>query len=128
MTQCACACCGYIVFGEGPGSYEICPICFWEDDPVQIADPWFSGGANDPSLFEAQVAFMKCGAIEERFVARVRKPTATDRRDPRWRRLDPRDREFVTTPHAIEEDPPGNPQRVPYEYWLRGDALTPRSS
>ncbi|EGN7764477.1 hypothetical protein ISN88_004608, partial [Escherichia coli] len=37
--------------------YEICPICGWEDDPVQSADPDFSGGANSPSLNEAKRAF-----------------------------------------------------------------------
>ena len=39
-----CACCGYQTI-EAKGDYEICPICFWEDDPVQEADPWFEGGA-----------------------------------------------------------------------------------
>jgi len=29
-----CPCCGYLVFTEPPGSYDICSICFWEDDPV----------------------------------------------------------------------------------------------
>ncbi|WP_248129036.1 CPCC family cysteine-rich protein [Pseudomonas sp. W2Aug9] len=24
-----CPCCGYAVFEEHPGSYDICPICFW---------------------------------------------------------------------------------------------------
>ena len=44
-----------------PGTYEICAICGWEDDPVQFDDPDYRGGANGPSLnewrnkFEAEV-------------------------------------------------------------------------
>jgi len=34
-----CPCCGYLVFTEPPGSFEICPICFWEDDVSQLAIP-----------------------------------------------------------------------------------------
>ncbi|EEX8828996.1 hypothetical protein DWH00_004983, partial [Escherichia coli] len=51
-----CPCCGNKTIDE-PGCYEICPICGWEDDPVQSADPDFSGGANSPSLNEAKRAF-----------------------------------------------------------------------
>lgn len=29
---------------ETINKYEICPICGWEDDPVQISDPDFTGG------------------------------------------------------------------------------------
>jgi hypothetical protein len=36
------------------GSYEICPVCFWEDRPVQNEDPAFSGGANSVSLAQAR--------------------------------------------------------------------------
>jgi len=110
------------MFEEDPGSYAICSICFWEDDGVQIADPWFSGGANRPSLFDAQAAFERCGAIEERFLEHVRKPTTSDQRDPLWRRVDLRDRAFVTTPREIEEQGRDSAKRVPYEYWLRSDA------
>ncbi|UOX88817.1 hypothetical protein MUY14_45345 [Amycolatopsis sp. FBCC-B4732] len=31
-----CPCCGHLAFGEPPGSYGICGVCFWEDDPVQL--------------------------------------------------------------------------------------------
>ncbi|WP_372448711.1 CPCC family cysteine-rich protein [Streptomyces musisoli] len=31
-----CPCCGHRVLGRMPGSYEICPVCFWEDDGVQF--------------------------------------------------------------------------------------------
>ncbi len=34
-----CPCCGYLVFTEPPGSYTICPICFWEDDISQLRFP-----------------------------------------------------------------------------------------
>jgi hypothetical protein len=56
-----CPCCGSIYFSESPGSYEICEVCGWEDDIVQLADPLFAGGANEPSLYEAQQAFIASG-------------------------------------------------------------------
>ncbi|WP_456240065.1 CPCC family cysteine-rich protein [Actinopolyspora lacussalsi] len=49
-----CPCCGYLVHDSPPGSYDICQICSWEDDPVQLRWPWYSGGANSESLVEAQ--------------------------------------------------------------------------
>ncbi|MCB9892565.1 MAG: hypothetical protein H6832_01620 [Planctomycetes bacterium] len=36
------------------GTYEICDVCGWEDDPVQFADPDRRGGANKESLREAR--------------------------------------------------------------------------
>ncbi len=45
-------------------AYEICPICRWEDDPVQLADPWFAGGANHSCLLEAQHNFATYGVCE----------------------------------------------------------------
>jgi Cysteine-rich CPCC len=38
------------VFGEPPGSFAICPVCEWEDDNVQLADPHYQGGVNGISL------------------------------------------------------------------------------
>lgn len=29
---------------EPPDTYEICNICYWEDDEVQFNDPDFEGG------------------------------------------------------------------------------------
>ena len=51
-----CPVCGSKVFEE-KGGYEICPVCGWEDDPVQRRDPGFAGGANKMSLNEAVKAF-----------------------------------------------------------------------
>ncbi|WP_370236122.1 CPCC family cysteine-rich protein [Brevundimonas sp.] len=85
----ACPCCGWKVFSEPCGSYDICPICFWEDDPVQLADPTLAGGANDHSLIKAQETFIQHGVSEIRFLRNVRSPCATDARDPLWRAFDP---------------------------------------
>lgn len=30
-----CPCCGYITL-ESEHEYDICPICFWEDDWIQF--------------------------------------------------------------------------------------------
>jgi len=70
-----CACCGYLTL-EDPtnGSYEICPVCFWENDYVQNNDPSFAGGANEPRLIEAQRNFVLFGAVEQRLIHDVRAP------------------------------------------------------
>jgi hypothetical protein len=83
-----CPCCGHIVFDEPPGSYEVCPICFWEDDDVQLRHPAMSGGANKPSLINAQANFRAIGAVEPRLVQHVRGPQPDEPRDPKWRPLD----------------------------------------
>jgi Cysteine-rich CPCC len=54
MSAYPCPACGFLVFGEPPGSYEICDVCDWEDDHVQLTHPTMRGGANAESLFEAQ--------------------------------------------------------------------------
>lgn len=38
-------------------SYEICPVCGWEDDPVQRGDEEYTGGANHMSVLEARAAY-----------------------------------------------------------------------
>lgn len=44
---------------EPPGSYNICDVCGWEDDHVQLAHPRMRGGANHESLVEAQAAALE---------------------------------------------------------------------
>jgi hypothetical protein len=70
----ACLCCGFLTLEEHPeGSYEICPVCFWENNHVQFRDPtWI--GANKVSLLEARENFARFGATEERFKSFVRHP------------------------------------------------------
>lgn len=97
-----CVCCGYKTLSDYPGSYEICPICFWEDDQIQILDPWYEGGANRPCLSQAQENFAKLGACESSAIPHVRKPLATDHRDPQWRPVRESDRSFVKLPRDME--------------------------
>jgi hypothetical protein len=69
-----CPCCGHLTLGEPPGSYEGCPVCFWEDDVVQLRWPTWAGGANKPALIDAQRNFAAFGACEERFLTPDRAP------------------------------------------------------
>jgi Cysteine-rich CPCC len=71
-----CPCCGYKTLAEGTrDSYEICTVCYWEDDFVQNEDPDFEGGANEVSLRQAQRNFKIYGASEEMFKDSVIEPS-----------------------------------------------------
>src|SRR5262249_13854102 len=83
-----CPCCGYLVFSEPPGSYDICPICFWEDDLSQLRFV-HTTGANHVSLVEGQRNYLAIGACEERVKPYVRPPRPYEQRDPEWRVIDP---------------------------------------
>lgn len=56
----ACQCCGQPTLSER-NAYEICSVCLWEDDPVQISDPSYAGGANSISLAEAREKWRHIG-------------------------------------------------------------------
>jgi 1-acyl-sn-glycerol-3-phosphate acyltransferase len=75
-----CRCCGYYILDEmATGTYEICHVCFWEDDPVQDYDPDYADGANKPSLNEARRNFKQFGACERRLLEHVRPPRDDER-------------------------------------------------
>lgn len=80
-----CACCGYKTLDEEPpGTYEICAICFWEDDAVQFEDPDYAGGANRLSLKAAQKNYQHFGACDKASIGHVRKRNANDEKDVHW--------------------------------------------
>ena len=56
------------------GSYEVCPVCFWEDDPVQNEDPSYGGGANAVSLTCARENYVQYGACEPALFDSTRAP------------------------------------------------------
>ena len=100
------------MFTEPPGSYDICSICDWEDDPVQLAHPSSRVGANHKSLYDWQQELLE------------RLPLTSDRiegteRDPDWRPLTLDEAQASTPPvdgrsyfDAVPDDHP------PY-YWHR---------
>ena len=70
-----CECCGYFTLPEkSAGNYNICPVCFWEDDIVQLEDPNYQGGANEESLNQARKNYYIFKASSKRFIGNVRKP------------------------------------------------------
>lgn len=78
-----CPCCGYMTLNQKPpGTYLICPICFWEDDGEQ------GYSSNQVSLRQAQRNFVEFGACERSWLNDVRRPTANDVRVPGWETLD----------------------------------------
>ena len=71
-----CPCCGCYTFKKKPsGDFDICPVCFWEDDWKQFDDEELEGGANSVSLRQARENYKTFGCCEERFKGNVRKPT-----------------------------------------------------
>ncbi len=84
-----CACCGFLSLVGPPGSYEVCKICYWEDDLAQLRFPEMVRGANRVSLAEAQENFRSYNAAERRLVPYVRAHGPGDKREFRWRPFDP---------------------------------------
>ena len=107
-----CPCCGWVVFEEPLGSYDICPVCGWEDDLAQLRFPT-TGGPNRPLVIE-QAAWLDTsggnpnGHLESDF-----------EREPEWRPID-------LTMDNIEIPEPGRDHgrtypvdRTVYYYWRR---------
>jgi len=71
-----CPCCGYRTIEDGPGHFDICPICWWEDDGQEDVDAAVVRLTvnGDLSLNEAREHYARCGAAHPRFLPYVRKP------------------------------------------------------
>ncbi|MGZ5842559.1 MAG: CPCC family cysteine-rich protein [Xanthobacteraceae bacterium] len=70
-----CPCCKFKTL-HGRGNYEVCCVCYWEDDGQDEADAELVlGGPNgNLSLRQAQINFERLGAVEEQFKSSVRDP------------------------------------------------------
>jgi Cysteine-rich CPCC len=70
-----CPCCGFLTLDEKPpGTYSICPVCWWEDDDLQWRNPEYAGGANAVSLRQARENFLAMGGIDKESLGHVRRP------------------------------------------------------
>ncbi|MCU1480744.1 MAG: hypothetical protein JWQ19_1530 [Subtercola sp.] len=65
-----CEVCGN--FTVDPIGWDICPVCFWEDDGLD--EPDRHSPSNYMTLAEGRAAFAALGAVEQRFEAKVRPP------------------------------------------------------
>ena len=70
-----CPCCGCKTLSART-AFEICEVCFWEDDGQDDGDAdEFRGGPNGSlSLTEARANYLRFGASEESMVENVRPP------------------------------------------------------
>lgn len=68
-----CPCCGFYTLDVENPKYDICPVCFWENDPFQTKNP-DEAGANVVSLNEGQDNYRKYGACDLRMMSKTRAP------------------------------------------------------
>jgi len=66
-----CDCCDYFTIQDGV-DYEICPVCFWEQDAFGVSEPDESSGANHGlTLREGRKNFILFGACMAKFKENV---------------------------------------------------------
>ena len=70
-----CPCCGCLTLDE-PFAYDICEVCYWEDDGQNDhnADSVYGGPNGHLSLTQARANYRAFGACEESMIENVRPP------------------------------------------------------
>ena len=96
----ACPCCGYQTL-PGRGDYDLCPVCWWEDEGTE---PWEYSGPNGQTLVEAQQEFL-ARRRPYRLRPKVRAPRPDEAREPGWRPIELTDdlQRRVAEAHAEQE-------------------------
>jgi Cysteine-rich CPCC len=70
-----CPCCDYLTLdGAPPGTYAICPICWWEDDLSPYLDLDYEGGPNRISLRRARENYRREGVAKSKHRDDAREP------------------------------------------------------
>jgi Cysteine-rich CPCC len=88
MKKYTCPCCGYKTITREDTFYDLCPVCFWETDPYQLANPDYKGGANQSSLTHSQQHFILFGACEKEDVFKTRTPLEDETKDAEFQTFD----------------------------------------
>jgi len=102
----ACPACGFLtVLDSSYGSYNICKVCDWEDDGVELAIPECGGGEHRESLIEAQIAALA------RFPLNV-SDTEGVHRSRSWRPLNSEEIASAVTQREMK-------------YWMNSAVVTP---
>jgi hypothetical protein len=75
-----CPCCGYLTLSDR-GRFEICEVCYWEDDSQDDQDAnTVRGGPNgDLSLTQARRNYSLFGASDRAFCDSVREPAEDEK-------------------------------------------------
>lgn len=79
-----CPSCGFRVFEQPAGSLDLCPVCGWQDDLVQMKYPRLRGASNRSSLSQYQASVLRELPWAVRQIHRYH-------HDPHWRPLTPQD-------------------------------------
>ena len=80
-----CPCCGYKTFNaEEYNTYQVCPICFWEDESLTETVIEKGGGANNVSLVQAQKNFKNIRAMEKQTKKLTRDPKKDEVQHQDW--------------------------------------------
>jgi Cysteine-rich CPCC len=84
MTNVCCPICGYLTI-ENRCDWDICPVCFWEDDVLVVGDKDASSSANGGMFIStAQANYMLYGYSDPKHQAHVRPPNSQEAKDPQW--------------------------------------------
>lgn len=79
-----CPCCGYRTL-PGRGDYDLCPVCWWEDEGVE---PWEFSGPNGQTLAHAQHEYLSDERPYRQREGKVRAPRKKEARDPNWQPIE----------------------------------------
>jgi hypothetical protein len=80
-----CPCCGYKTHSREVSAWDLCHVCFWENDLICLDDPNKISGANKISLIQAQQNFITFAACDESAKAHVRPPKSDEVKDIKWK-------------------------------------------
>lgn len=80
-----CPCCDHLTLSER-GGYEICPICFWEDDGTNDVFRESPFSPNHCTLLDGRRQYLVCRSSKERMLEHCRHPTEQEAQErAAWR-------------------------------------------